>query len=237
MKPEIPTALLHEASEWDALHRWERKQLGMTLRRLGLTYSEIQSVIPVPKSTLSNWSRDVALTRTQIAAMKDRTGSHTQRGIPRDTQRKRRLEIEEIRSGACDYFANNSSDPLFATGVSLYWAEGSKTRNDLSMTNTDPRLLSIFIAFVRVHLDTHASFGLSMHLHEGDDETASMRFWRRSLGLPDAQFTKTYVKPAGTGHRKKKHPNGVCRVRVKIASDHWHAVMQWIDNTADLMSR
>jgi hypothetical protein len=75
----------------------ERKQLGMALRRLGLTYSEIRSVIPVPKGTLANWSRSVTLTDAQIAAIRDRTGPHTQRGIPRDTQWRRREEIEEIR--------------------------------------------------------------------------------------------------------------------------------------------
>jgi hypothetical protein len=237
MTPEIPRALTEEASQWQDLHRWERKQLGMALRRLGLTYSEMQSVIPVPRSTLSNWISNVPLSEEQANSIASRTGSQRQRGTRRDTQWRRRIEVEEIRTEACGYFANNNSNPLFATGVSLYWAEGSKTRNDLSMTNTDPRLLLTFIAFVRAHLDTHASFGLSMHLHEGDDEIASLRYWRSSLELPDAQFTKTYVKPASTGHRKKKHPNGVCRVRVKRASDHWHTVMQWIDNTADLMNR
>jgi hypothetical protein len=65
VKAEIPNTLIDEAAQWEDLHRWERKQLGMALRRLGLTYSEIQDVIPVPSSTLSNWCRDVTLSRDQ----------------------------------------------------------------------------------------------------------------------------------------------------------------------------
>ena len=35
------------------------------LRRKGLSYSEIQRIINVPKGTLSGWCRDVALTEKQ----------------------------------------------------------------------------------------------------------------------------------------------------------------------------
>jgi len=237
MMPTIPSTLLASAADWEQLHRWERKQLGLALRRLGLTYSEIRSVIPVPKATLSNWGQEVALTATQIDTIERRTGPHTQRGIPRDTQRRRRLEIEEIRVRAALYFEEHCANPLLIAGVHLYWAEGSKTRNDLSMTNTDPMLLRTFIRFVRMHLDADAVFSLAMHLHQGDDEEASNGFWAESLLLPDARFTKTYVKPPGTGHRKKKLPHGVCRVRVDKASDHWHAVMQWIEDSAEFLNR
>jgi len=232
MKPEIPTALLHEASEWDALHRWERKQLGMALRRMGLTYSEIQSVIPVPRGTLSNWSQEVTLTQAQIAAMKDRTGPDTQRGIPRDTQRKRRLEIETIRSEARCFAESNLCDPHFVGGVVLYWGEGSKTRNSLDLSNADPAALRMFIRWVRRYLDGNAEFGLSMHLHEGNDESAAKSYWAKAVGLPGARFTKTFIKPPGTGHRKNHLKHGVCRVRALQPSNHWNRVMVWIDVVA-----
>ena len=83
MKPEIHSTLVDEASQWEDLHRWERKQLGIALRRLGLTYSEIQSIIPVPSSTQSNWTRDVTLSRDQIEAIRERTDAHTFRGVPK----------------------------------------------------------------------------------------------------------------------------------------------------------
>ena len=50
---------------WDRLSRWERSELGKDLRRLGLSYGEIMDLIPVKKSTLATWCRDVRLTEEQ----------------------------------------------------------------------------------------------------------------------------------------------------------------------------
>lgn len=47
--------------------------------------------------------------------------------------------------------------------------------------------------------------------------------------LPEAEFYKTYVKRAGTGHRKNRHLQGVCRVLVRQSSNAWHRTMAWID--------
>jgi hypothetical protein len=237
MKPEIPGTLVDEASQWEDLHRWERKQLGIALRRLGLTYSEIQDIIPVPKGTLSNWCNAIPLSDERHTQVLTRTGPHSRRGTSVDTQWRRRIEISRIRHRATQYFQRHSVDPLFIAGVSLYWAEGSKTRNDLSMTNTDSRLLVTFVHFVRSHLDPNASFALALHLHEGDSESEAKTHWRNSLSLPETRFTKTYFKPSGTGHRKKKLPYGVCRVRIDKASNHWNTVMQWINDTSELLGR
>lgn len=233
MTPVIPDTLLHEASQWDELHPWERKQLGLALRRLGLTYTEIQHVIPVPRSTLSNWSRDVILTQGQIEAIRKRSGPHTFIGLPRDTQRKRHMEIDGIRSEAKAYGLSHLDDARFVGGVALYWGEGAKTRNYLDLANSDPAMLRAFIAWVRRYLDPSARFTLALHLHSGNDELAAKQYWRWAVGLPDAQFTKTHIKPAGTGHRKNHLPHGICRVRTRNASNHWHRVIVWIDVVAE----
>ena len=152
----MPKELLDQAEEWDELHRWERSELGKALRRLGLTYTEIREIIPVPKSTLSDWCRDVYLISSQIEAIQRRTSS--QAGVPRDTQRKRRLEIQLLRDRARSTAMSHVADPLFVAGVSLYWAEGSKTRNDLAISNTDPALLRVFVDWVRTFLDPRRNF-------------------------------------------------------------------------------
>ena len=56
--------------EWDGLSRWERSELGKDVRRVGLSYGEIMDLIPVKKSTLATWFRDVRLTQEQWAAIK-----------------------------------------------------------------------------------------------------------------------------------------------------------------------
>jgi len=234
MKPQVPADLLAQASQWKELHRWERSQLGKALRRLGLTYGEIRKVIPVPKGTLSAWCRDVELSQAQTQAIRERTPS--QKGVPKDSQWRRRIEIDRIRSDAIGSATAQIADPRFVAGVVLYWAEGSKWRNDFAVANTDPAALRLFIKWVREYLDTAADFRLSLHLHEGNDEEAAKIYWRAALNLPTVSFTKTYIKPKGTGHRKNHLPAGVCRVRVLRASNHWNRTMAWIECVSEHMS-
>src|SRR3970282_1284528 len=111
----VGAAFQDRIDSWDSFSRWERSELGRDLRRLGLSYGEIMDVIPVKKSTLATWCRDVPLTKSQIEAIKERTGSV--KGIPRDTQRKRREEIERIREVARAEVAWLSLDPNWVAGV------------------------------------------------------------------------------------------------------------------------
>ena len=227
MKPDVPKELLEQASEWDELHRWERQELGKALRRLGLTYGEIRELIPVPKGTLSNWCRDVELAATQVAAIKRRMPS--QKGVPKDSQRRRRLALGRIRDGAKRFATEHCDDAFFVAGVVLYWAEGSKWRNDFAVANSDPAALRLFIRWVRTYLDHNAEFRLSLHLHDGNDEAAAMAYWREATTLGEARFTKTFIKPRGTGHRKNRLEHGVCRVRVLKSADDWNRQVDAFD--------
>jgi hypothetical protein len=221
--------LLDRASEWDELHRWERSELGKALRRLGLTYGEIRELIPVPKGTLSYWCRVIRLSEEQLEAIKARTGPGVRMGVPVDTQWRRREEIERIREEARHFAQVHIDDAFFVGGVVLYWAEGSKTPNDFSISNSDPAALRTFVAWVRRYLTRDAAFVLSMHLHEGNDEASAQAYWRHGTGLGDVRFTKTFIKARGTGHRKNQLEHGVCRVRMRRAGNAWHAVAAWIE--------
>jgi hypothetical protein len=229
MTPDVPQDLLDRADAWGDLHRWERSELGKALRRLGLTYGEIRLLIPVPKGTLSYWCREIQLSDEQIAAITTRSGAGSRRGVPVDTQRRRRMEIDRIRADARAFGEHRLYDPFFVAGVALYWGEGAKTRNSCSLTNTDPAMLRTFVAWVRTYLDREAQFVLSLHLHEGNDDALAQDYWRSQTGLPRAPFTKTYFKRTGTGHRKNHLPHGICRVRVRNPSDHWNRIVVWID--------
>jgi hypothetical protein len=227
MKLDLTSILADKVALWDALTRWERAELGRALRGLGWTYGEIQEVIQVPKGTLSYWCREVPLTAEQKAAIVERTGSR--RGVPRDTQRKRREEIENIRAAAADAVPELLNDPLWITGTVLYWGEGAKTQSMLAMVNTDPRVLRTFIDWVRYFHDPAARFVLSLHLHQDNDEQAAKTHWVDTLGLSDPEFYKTYRKAPGTGHRNNRHLHGVCRVLMRRSADAWHRTMAWID--------
>ena len=187
-------------------------------------------LIPVPRSTLAGWCRGIPLTPEQTAAIRSRTGSR--KGIPRDTQRKRREEVERIREEARTEAARLVHDPLWLAGTCLYWAEGAKTQRQLLMANSDPAILRIFIAWTGRYLAADARFVLALHLHHGNDENAAKQHWLDVLHLDRADFTKTHIKAPGTGHRKNHLQHGICRIRLRRGADASVRVEGWIEYLA-----
>ncbi|HKX75872.1 MAG TPA: hypothetical protein VJR05_10830, partial [Acidimicrobiia bacterium] len=153
---EPPSEVTAQVSRWDHLSRWERAELGRRLRRLGWTYGEIMEVLPVGKGTLAGWCKDIRLTEAQIEAIKGRRPAGIRTGIPVDTQRKRRAEIERIRREARVEARHLIFDTQWVAGAIMYWAEGGKQRNHLEVANTDPAALRLFIRWIRSYLDPDA---------------------------------------------------------------------------------
>ena len=224
------------ASRWDRLTRWERAELGRSLRRQGWTYGEIMDVLPVVKGTLAGWCKEIRLSVEQIEAIKSRRPPGVRTGVPVDTQRRRRWEVEAMQVEAKAEVRNLLVNPLWMAGTVMYWAEGTKCKRILELVNTDPRTLELFVAWVRAFHASDARFVLSIHLHEGNDESQAQAFWRHAVGLPQARFTKTFVKPAGTGHRKNKLAYGVCRVQMSRSTDAWWRTMAWIDELSQRLT-
>jgi hypothetical protein len=116
----------------------------------------------------------------------------------------------------------------------MYWAEGAKTRTELSVANSDPRALRLFIRWVLSLHDAAAQFVLRLHKHDGNDDRAARRYWAHALGLPQAEFYASFIKPPGTGHRKNHLPHGVCTVRMRRAANAHHRPMAWSEVIAGI---
>ncbi|MFO7548041.1 MAG: hypothetical protein R6X29_04080 [Acidimicrobiia bacterium] len=224
---EVPLDVHAAVQVWDRLSRWERAEAGRRLRRLGWSYGEIMSILPVAKGTLAGWCREIRLSQEQCRAIAWRAGG--QLGVPRDTQRKRRAEVEQIRAKARSEVPSLLAEPLWVAGTVLYWAEGSKTTRMVELTNADPDALRLFMSWARRYHDRGARFRANLNLHADNDENAAIAWWCERLGLVPGDFTKTFIKPDGTGHRKNHLVQGVCRVRMRRSGDAWHRTMGWLE--------
>ncbi len=227
----VPADLAPIASRWGELSRWERAELGRALRRQGWSYGEIVAVIPVPKGTLAGWCRGIRLTPDQAEAIRLRTGSR--KGVPRDTQRKRRLEVAQIRVEAQEQVPTLIAQSLWVAGTALYWAEGSKSQRQLELTNGDSRVLQVFMRWVEAYHRRDPDYVLAINLHHGNDVADAKRHWEDALGLCGADWHRPFIKPPGTGHRKNKQLFGVCRVRLRRSADDWIRTMAWIGCLAE----
>ena len=92
--------------------------------------------------------------------------------------------------------------------------------------NSDHRLLNAFVAWVRRFLITDAEFVCSLNLHADNDEGKAKQCWAERLDIDPIEFTRSFIKPEGTGHRKNHLAEGVCRVRVRRSADAWLTTMR-----------
>ncbi|HEX6147513.1 MAG TPA: hypothetical protein VF083_12090 [Acidimicrobiia bacterium] len=120
-------------------------------------------------------------------------------------------------------------DPFWAIGVVLYWAEGCKTNRRLEMAHSEPEALRLFMKWIHRYLDPSATFAAALNLHFDNDEKRAKRFWSVQLGIDLDEFTKTFVKPDGTGHRKNHLAHGVCRVSMRKSTNAWITTSTWVE--------
>jgi hypothetical protein len=218
---DVPAVLRTSIAGYRSLGQWDRADLGRSWRRLGLSYGEIMEPIPVPKRTLAGRCRKIRLSDEQAREIKVRTGSRL--GVPRDTQRKRRLQVQQIQAEAHRFALDHIGDPFWVAGTVRNWGEGSKTKRRLPVANADPALLQLFIGWTRRFHHSEAAFVLALHFHEGNDEAGARQQWQTGLGVDE--FTKSFITPSGTGHRKNHLRYGVCRVSVRRSADAWIRAM------------
>ena len=111
---------------------------------------EIARIVGVSVGSVSLWVRDVPLTPAQEAALDARNPVRNgqRRGTVNNSKRCREIRVaaqeigrEHVRAG----------DTTFIAGCVLYWAEGSKRRNSLTLTNADPDLVEVFLRFLRTY--------------------------------------------------------------------------------------
>lgn len=70
--------------------------------------------------------------------------------------------------------------------------------NDLRFTNSDPKLISLFLILLRESfvLD-EKKFRCSLHLHEYHREKKQLDYWSKITHIPRSQFYKVHHKISG----------------------------------------
>ena len=180
---------------------------------------EIERALRVSRSSVSRWVRDIPLTDEQRAALVDRNPRY--RGKSEVAQRKRedaaarrRAYQEEGRELA------RRGDASFAAGCMLFWAEGSRARNTVEFTNSDPDMVAFFASFLRRYfaIDS-ADMRISCNLfadHAAEQQRIE-QFWLDTARLPRTSLRKSMVNvysKYSAKKRKNKLPYGTCKLVV-----------------------
>ena len=190
---------------------------------------EITKLLAVSKSSVSLWVRDIELSPAQREALRQKNAIY-------DAQRKgnqvwsARRRVERARSQEEGRLQSRKRDAFHAAGCMLYWAEGSKERNTLGLSNSDRRRRALLPLLSPG--DTSQSLTRRRDCSATSSQTTSSDRRTSSgsgcgvLDLPQACLTKSIVNTYSKYSQKKrinKLPYGTCRLSV-----HSTAIVQHI---------
>jgi len=170
------------------------KQKAITMRKKGMSYSQIKEKIKVSKSTLSGWLSGMPLSEKRIRELRADSPIRIERY--RNTMRVKRDAKNKIAYQNIAKKIGNISDREFLiAGLFLYWAEGSKTKNfSIALTNTNPAMLVLFIRWLKFFGVPKSKLKVHLHLYSDMNVKKQMNFWSKTLKIPLSQFRKPYIK-------------------------------------------
>ena len=189
----------------------------IALRQKHKSYREIAGALGISKGTVSYWL--AANTESQaikkILTEKQRIWSRKHMTkIAKAASKRWELWRAEARKEAEQQFPFLLKNPLFVAGVTMYWGEGdSKMKNPLRLSNTDPRMIHLYVKFLREILGVpNQKIRVALILYPDLHDVDCKRFWSRVTGLAYKNFIKTqYIRGY---HPTKRLQYGVCVVIV-----------------------
>ncbi len=178
----------------------------------GTPVKELARLLEVSAGTISVWVRDIEIDAEQMRRNMSRSArAQTWSAINRERRRTYQEEgRERARRGELQHMA----------GCMLYWAEGSKGRNSLVLTNSDGQMLRFFTRFLRETLGVKSqdlTVRLNVYLGNGLSLFQVEEHWLELLELGRDSLRKHAVNhfPTSTSGQKRTLPYGVCTIRVK----------------------
>lgn len=187
------------------------------LRLDGYTYAQIKRILDVPKATLSDWLRNLPLSKEQFELLSKNRELNRELGREKfreNAKNKRLVRLKEILKKQSEEILPLSDRELFIAGLFLYWGEGSKRRGRVCISNTDPRVI-IFALYWMVSIlkVPREKIRILLHLYNDMDINEETSFWSKTLNIPEDQFSSPYIKKTTReGLSYKSFGHGTCNL-------------------------
>jgi hypothetical protein len=200
------------------------KKKAISLRKRGFLYSEIQRKIgDIPKATLCYWLKDISYSDEVLKILEKKNRDSSLKNI-KLFNRKRSSGVKKdnviaFEEGKKMLLSNN--DKLLFVGVSLFWAEGTKAKQenrtpDLRFTNSDKKMICIFMKFLRKYFKIHEQkLKASIQIHENCDRQKSIKYWSRITKISKDKFYIIDQKPISSKNKRPRNslPYGTITIR------------------------
>lgn len=182
------------------------KSKAVELRLEGKSLKEISGSLGISKSTASLWLRAYPLDD-----VKERMRLGSSNGGTRNKIEAKEIRLKYQMAGR---ELARQKDIEHNSGCMLYWAEGTKSKNRATFTNSDASMLKTYKDFVLKFFDVELSeFKLYLNCYLGNGLTKEdvESYWSSFLGI--TSFGKgSYKKELKDSFRKNRHSYGVCSI-------------------------
>ncbi len=179
------------------------------LRKKGLSLDEILKIIPIGRTTLYKYVKDV---KTPCDLRK--TGS----------VRKAKRDWNESRITANNLIKNISTEGEILILTSLYWGEG--TKNELNIINSDPNLIRVFVNCLKRIGVKKEDLLVSIRIYEDMNLEKVKTFWAKNINIDRSLIKSVNIL---FGKKRGKLEYGMCRVRVRKGARYFKIIMSMID--------
>jgi transcriptional regulator with XRE-family HTH domain len=198
----------------------ERERARRLRREQGLPIKVIAAEVGVSSSSVSRWVADVELTPEQEAALREANPIYNRQrsGTARSSANARLRRIDAQHHGRA---LAQRGDRLHEIGCMLYWAEGSKNRNQLAFTNADPEMVDLFVHFLRrCYGVPRERIALTVNIHLGNGMTLEEieTWWLTRLNLPRRSLRRSVVNRPSRVSQRKRRTLFYGTVRVAVSS-------------------
>lgn len=221
-----------------------KKEKAIFLRKQGKTYSEILSVVPVAKSTLSIWLQSVNLSKKQKQRVSKKKLDGAKKGA--EARRKQRIDKQnKIFLEARSDISSISNRELFIIGVILYWAEGSKEKeyhpgSQLRFANSDYNMIKLFLDWLKEIGVVKERISFDIYLHDSNKYRVQevVKYWSANTGFSEKYFRVYFKKNIINTKRRNIYPDtyfGVARIYVKESSDLVRKISGWVDGVVNCL--
>ena len=195
-------------------------------------------MVPVPKSTLSFWLRDVKM-RPLMRKRLDEHRMNLIRSWAEKRKTERRKRIQDTKMAAMRDIKEISKKELWLMGLVLYWAAGNHERIDRSslgvrFSNSDPHLIKLFLHWLMTVggiTRKEISFDIFIHADKKRPIRDVINHWSKVTDFPSNYFSHIYFlrqRKKKVIEADKKKNLGLIRIRVKASTPLLRQINGWI---------
>lgn len=173
------------------------------MRKRGLSYSEIENRLHVPKSTLSYWLKNIKLTQEQAKKLDDKKIETARANSQKKISRTSRM-IEEIKNSSSQDIKKISKKELWLMGIILYWKHGNKSdlKKGLHFSSANPHMIKLFLKWLKEVgeiRDEEIKFDIfaGRKTDKDKDKDEVIKYWAQVTGFPKSYFSRAYCQKTG----------------------------------------